>query len=218
MIRHERGQGENGMLPCGSRSESRPTRAVRRQLFSAAFWATLVWTTSPVWAEAPTENSNGPKQGQPAVIKPASPTDRSGWGAYLGRLVQQNSQGLTANRSFLYLTPFKAVGRQAEQDLLSDLASRGVLPGNLLAFAGPDSGATRAIVVNALKDVHTGWAAGSILIFIGSVKDKDEVFAALHASGATLRFLDLDSLPSMTAEVPKAPFPSVIDAPPPPPA
>jgi hypothetical protein len=131
---------------------------------------------------------------QAAATKPTNPNDAQAWNAYLSQIVQNNMQGMTAERPYAYLVPAgddddaKAkYNRQLEN--VQDTVARGVLPGNLLAFAGPNSAKTADFVIAAFKDAKPGSFKDVIVLFIGDQADKDRVTTALQPTGATVRFV-----------------------------
>jgi hypothetical protein len=133
-------------------------------------------------------------QQQAAATKPTNPNDAQAWNAYLGQIVQNNMQGMTAERPYAYLVPAgddddaKAkYDRQLEN--VQDTVARGVLPGNLLAFAGPNSAKTADFVIAAFKDAKPGSFKDVIVLFIGDQADKDRVTTALQPTGANMRFV-----------------------------
>lgn len=135
--------------------------------------------------------------GQPAtqqLTKPTSPTDTKGWNAYLGQLVQNNLQGMKASQPYAYLvTAGDTDEAKAQNDRqlqsVQDTVARGVLPGNLLAFAGPVSSMTADLVVAAFKDAKPGSFKDVIIVFIGDKADEQRVADALKPTGATFHFV-----------------------------
>jgi hypothetical protein len=131
---------------------------------------------------------------QAAAPKPTNPNDAQAWNAYLGQIVQNNMQGMTAERPYAYLVPAgddddaKAKYDRQLQNVQETVA-RGVLPGNLLAFAGPSSAKTADFVVAAFQGAKPGTFKDVIVLFIGDEADKDRVLAALQPTGATVRFV-----------------------------
>ena len=131
---------------------------------------------------------------QAAVPKPTDPNNAQAWNAYLGQIVQNNMQGMTAERPYAYLVPAGTdddatakYGRQLQN--VQDTVARGVLPGNLLAFAGPNSAKTADFVIAAFQDAKPGSFKDVIVLFIGDAADKDRVMTALQPTGATVRFV-----------------------------
>lgn len=139
----------------------------------------------------------GPTPGQETtqqVTKPTDPNDAKAWNAYLGQIVQNNMKDMTASQPYAYLVKApvdddaKAQnGRQLQN--VQETVARGVLPGNMLVFAGPDSATTADLVIAAFKDASAGAFKGVIVLFIGDTKDQQRVEDALKPTGATIRFV-----------------------------
>jgi hypothetical protein len=128
--------------------------------------------------------------------KPTSITDSKGWNAYLGQLVQKNLQGMAAQQPYAYLvTPGQTDDDKAQNDRqlqnVQDTVARGVLPGNLLAFAGPVSATTADMVVAAFKDAKPGTFKDVIVLFIGDKADEQRVEDVIKPTGATFRFVQM---------------------------
>lgn len=131
-----------------------------------------------------------------AITKPASITDAKGWNAYLGQLVQKNLQGMAAQQPYAYLvTPGQTDDDKAQNDRqlqnVQDAVARGVLPGNLMAFAGPVSATTADLVVAAFKDAKPGTFKDVIVVFIGDKADEQRVADVVNPTGATFRFVQM---------------------------
>ena len=128
------------------------------------------------------------------VTKPTDPTDAKAWNAYLGQIVQANMKGMTAERPYPYLvpagdTPEDQASYQRQLENVSDVIARGVLPGNLLVFAGPSSTKTADFVTAAFKDAKPGSFKDVIVLFIGDQVDQQRVTDVLTPTGATIRFV-----------------------------
>jgi hypothetical protein len=67
------------------------------------------------------------------------------------------------------------------------VVSRGVLPGNMMAFGGPDSKITAQFVADSFKDASAGSFKDVVVLFIGAAADADAVKQSLAASGADVR-------------------------------
>jgi hypothetical protein len=129
------------------------------------------------------------------VDKPASPRATRAWASYLSGVVRQNSQGVSASRSSIYFVPAGSdndaqQGRESQLANVQQALSRGVRPGSLLAFGGPDSAASADLVVSAFHNLPAGTCQGSVVLFMGAPADQARVAAAVQASGATARFAD----------------------------
>jgi hypothetical protein len=145
-------------------------------------------------------NNNGGNQQQAQqvqqVTKPSDPTDGKAWGAYLGQIVQKNMQGMTANQPFAFMVPpgdddASNDSRDRQLSNVQDDVARGVLPGNLLAFGGPNSGKTADFVIAAFKDAKAGSFKGVIVLVIGDQTDEQRVEDALKPTGATIRYVTM---------------------------
>ncbi|OOG39384.1 hypothetical protein [Rhodanobacter sp. C05] len=126
--------------------------------------------------------------------KPTDPNDSKGWNNYLGQIVQKNMQGMSANQPYAYMvTAGVTDDAKAQNDRqlqsVQDTVARGVLPGNLLAFGGPDSGKTADLIVAAFKDAKPGSFKDVIVLFIGDKADEQRVSDTLKPTGATIRFV-----------------------------
>lgn len=128
------------------------------------------------------------------VSKPTDPNDAKAWNSFLGQIVQQNMQGMTSERPYAYFVPagdaddIKA-GRDRQLQNVQDVVARGVLPGNMLAFAGPDSAKTAEFVLEAFKDAKPGSFKDVIVLFIGDAADQQRVTDALKPTSANFRFV-----------------------------
>lgn len=155
------------------------------------------------------------------VDKPASPRATRAWANYLSGVVRQNSQGVSANRSSIYFVPAgndsdASEARQRQLANVQEALARGVRPGNLIAFGGPDSGASAELVVSAFHNMPAGSCQGSVVLFMGAPADQARVAAAVQTSGATVRFADTSGpmylLGNASAQAP----PTMFILPPPP--
>ena len=130
------------------------------------------------------------------LTKPTNPNDTTAWGAYLTQLVRSNLQGMTAAQPYPYLVPAgdddaSKASRDRQLQNVQDTVARGVLPGNLLAFAGPDSSKTADLIVAAFQGAKPGSFKGVIVLFIGDKADEQRVETAVNPTGATVRFVQM---------------------------
>lgn len=130
------------------------------------------------------------------LTKPADKTDASAWNAYLVQLLSSNLQGMTARQPYAYMVKSgdtDEVKAENERQLsnVQDVVARGVLPGNLLAFAGPDSTKTADLVVGAFTEAKAGSFKDVIIVFIGDKADQQRVEDVLKPTGATVRFVEM---------------------------
>jgi len=130
------------------------------------------------------------------VKMPTTAADRAGWKAYLVDVVKRNMAGVTSSRPYMYFVP--AGEDQAAQDErinqlenVRTVVARTVLPGNMLAFGGPDSKLTGDLIVDSFKDAKAGAFKDVIVLFVGAAADQTRVQEAVAASGATYRFVEM---------------------------
>jgi hypothetical protein len=104
-------------------------------------------------------------------------------------------QGVKTNHPYMYFVPAgdddaTKSDRQNQLDNVKTVVARGVLPGNLMAFGGPDSKITADLAVEAFKEVQAGAFKDVIVLFIGAPADAEAVKTALASSGAEVRFVE----------------------------
>jgi len=156
--------------------------------------ATFALAGSLVLSGCNKQEDNQQTTQQATATKPSDPNDAQAWNAYLGQIVQNNMQGMTAERPYAYMVPAgdddEAKAKYDRQlQNVQDTVARGVLPGNLLAFAGPNSAKTADFILAAFQGAKPGSFKDVIVLFIGDQADKDRVTAGLQPTGATVRFV-----------------------------
>lgn len=133
---------------------------------------------------------------KPAKVPlPSNAADKTAWKQYLSAVVTDNMQGVKSNRPYMYFVPAgeddaAKTDRANQLENVKTTVSRGVLPGNMMAFGGPDSAATSQLVVEAFKDAQAGSFKDVIVLFIGAPADGETVKQGLAASGADVRFVE----------------------------
>jgi hypothetical protein len=126
---------------------------------------------------------------------PTNATDKTAWKQYLVSVVTANMQGVKTNHPYMYFVPGgdddTAKGdRQNQLDNVKTVVARGVLPGNMMAFGGPESKTTATLITDAFKDAQAGAFKDVVVLFIGAPGDLDSVKQALASSGAEVRFVE----------------------------
>jgi len=130
------------------------------------------------------------------VKMPTNATDRNAWKAYLVDLVKRNMAGVTSNRPYMYFVP-GGDDQAAQDDRINQLqnvqtiVARTVLPGNMLAFGGPDSKVTGDLIIDAFKEAKPGAFKDVIVLFVGAAADQQRVQDVVAPSGATYRFVEM---------------------------
>lgn len=135
-----------------------------------------------------------PKATEKAPISAPTDDDAAAWRVYVPDVVNRHMDGVTS-APFVYLLPSEASDDfQGSYDRLLDKArsdvSRGILKGNMLAYASPNSAKTADLIVAAFADVKPGKLKGVKLLFIGKAEDSDRVKAAVEASGVNYVFVE----------------------------
>jgi hypothetical protein len=126
---------------------------------------------------------------------PTNPTDKTAWKQYLVSVVTANMQGVKTNHPYMYFVPAgdddaTKADRQNQLDNVKNVVARGVLPGNMMAFGGPDSKTTADLIVASFAEAGAGSFKDVIVLFIGAPGDLDAVKSALGPSGADVRFVE----------------------------
>ncbi len=166
---------------------------MRKLILAASFALTATLMLSACDKQDDNQQASAQQQVQ-KVSKPTDPNDAKAWNAYLGQIVQQNMQGMSAERPWPYLvnagdSDDDKAKRDRQLQNVQDAVTRGVLPGNLLVFAGPDSGKTADLILAAFKDAKPGSFKGVIILFIGDQADQQRVTDGLQPTSATVRFV-----------------------------
>ena len=131
-----------------------------------------------------------------AVAMPGAGADANAWKKYLADVVMKNMQGVKTNRPYMYFVPAGDDGkaqldRSNQLDNVKTVISRGVLPGNMLAFGGPDSKITADLIVDAFAEGQANTFKDVVVLFVGAPADSERVQAALATVGASYRFAEM---------------------------
>ncbi|MCK9537725.1 hypothetical protein [Dokdonella sp.] len=118
------------------------------------------------------------------------------WKQYLVSVVTANMDGVKTTRPYMYFIPGgndpgAAQDRANQLDNVKNVVARGVLPGNMMAFGGPDSKITADIMVEAFTDAQPGSFKDVRVLYIGDAADEQRVKDAVAPSGADLRFVEM---------------------------
>ena len=128
-----------------------------------------------------------------ALVAPAADDD-AGWRQYLQAVVRENL-GTISNPPFLYYLPPESdpefadkYGRQVES--ATTAMSRGVQPGNMLAFGSSASSKMADLIETAFKPVEADTLKGVRVLFIGNAADNARVMAIVQPTGAEYIFVE----------------------------
>ena len=130
---------------------------------------------------------------KPAMSAPAT-DDRQAWVDYLNDVVPRNMAGI-ANQPYVYLLPGTSAPDFNEQynrlvDKAQSDVARGIIAGNLLAYASPASDRMADLVVSAFDGVPADSMKGVRVLFIGKAADSERVKAAVSPAGVEYVFVD----------------------------
>lgn len=120
--------------------------------------------------------------------------DRQAWVDYLNDVVPRNMAGIT-NQPYVYFLPGEsAPDFQDQYDRLLEKAQmdvgRGIITGNMLAYASPASARMADLVVASFEGVPADSMKGVRVLFIGKPADSDRVKAAVEPAGVNYVFVD----------------------------
>jgi hypothetical protein len=135
-----------------------------------------------------------------AVVVEAAPVtvpttdDKAAWQAYLQDQVPRHMKGIT-NNPFIYRVPsqvnpedpdeYTRLLEKAQQDV-----SRGIIKGNMLAYAGLDPSKTADLVVSSFETVEPGTMQGVRVLYIGDAANSERVKAAVEPAGVEYVFVE----------------------------
>lgn len=131
------------------------------------------------------------------VEKPpvAAPTtdDKAAWQEYLSDQVPRHMEGIT-NSPFVYRVPATVNPADADEyNRLLDKAkmdvARGIVKGNILAYAGLDATKTADLVVDAFAEVTPDTMKGVRVVYIGDAANNERVKAAVTPAGVEYVFV-----------------------------
>jgi hypothetical protein len=134
------------------------------------------------------------EQAAAVVPKPTDANDKTAWKKYLVSVVTANMTGVKTNHPYMYFVPggddeASVADRNNQFENVHNTVLRGVLPGNMMAFGGPDSKMTSDLIINAFKDAQPGSFKDVVVLFIGATAEGAAVKLALDPTGADVRFV-----------------------------
>jgi hypothetical protein len=130
---------------------------------------------------------------QVAVPLPTSSEQRD-WMPYLNQVLTQHMDGVT-NSPYAYFLPaedtegFGGKYQRQLEKLEGDLG-RGIIEGNMLAFASPSSAKNAELIETAFRQVPQGSMKGVKVVFIGTPIDGERVKAAVEPAGVNYIFVE----------------------------
>jgi len=129
----------------------------------------------------------------PALTVPAKDDD-AGWKKYLQQVAIQNMGTITNSPFLYYLPPESDPEFQAKYDRQVESAtttiSRGVSPGNMIAFGSSASAKMADMIGVVFKDVQADSMKGVRIVFIGDAADNARVQTIIQPTGAEYIFVE----------------------------
>ncbi|MEE7546409.1 hypothetical protein HF319_04610 [Xanthomonas sp. Kuri4-1] len=128
------------------------------------------------------------------ALKAPAKDDNAAWKQYLPAVVQQNL-GTVSNNPFLYYLPPEsdaefAGSYERQLESVKTTLSRGVQPGNMLAFGSSASAKMADLIAAAFKDVQADSMKGVRILFIGDAADSARVQGIVQPTGAEYVFVE----------------------------
>jgi hypothetical protein len=140
------------------------------------------------------KKEEAPKAAPKAALTAPTTEDSAAWRAYVSDVVTRN-MGEISSQPYVYLLPGESTPDfQGSYDRLLEKAqgdvARGIVSGNLLAYASPSSAKMADIVLAAFKDVPADTMKGVKVLFIGKAEDNERVKAAVAPAGVDYVFIE----------------------------
>ncbi|NLA68840.1 MAG: hypothetical protein GX856_11485 [Gammaproteobacteria bacterium] len=139
--------------------------------------------------EAPVATTAAP------LTAPAT-NDDAAWRAYVSDVVTRNLEGI-ANQPYVYYLPAETGDAEADEGSYARMldkartdVARGIVRGNMLAYASSDSSKMADIVVESFQDVSPDTMKGVRVLFIGDAGDRDRVAEAVSPAGVDFVFVE----------------------------
>jgi hypothetical protein len=142
------------------------------------------------------KKEEAPKEAPKAALTAPTTDDNAAWRTYVSDVVMRNMGGIS-NQPYVYLLPGESTPDfQGAYDRLLEKAktdvARGIISGNMLAYASPASAKMADIVVESFKDVPADTMKGVRVLFVGHAADNDRVKAAVTPAGVDYTFVQTD--------------------------
>lgn len=141
------------------------------------------------------KKEEAPKETVKAPLAAPTTEDAAQWREYVSDVVTRNSPADLGNQPYVYLLPgestpdFQGNYVRLLEKAKTDVA-RGIISGNMLAYASPSSAKIADIVVESFKDVPAGTMKGVRVVFIGKAADGERVKAAITPAGVDYVFVE----------------------------
>lgn len=132
-----------------------------------------------------------------APMSAPTTNDRTAWVEYLNDVVNRN-RGNIVNEPYVYFLPpasgaddFEGMYERLADKARTDVA-RGIIAGNMLTYASPESARMADLVAAAFEGVPADSMKGVKVVFVGKKADNDRVKAAVAPAGVDYVFVATD--------------------------
>ena len=159
---------------------------------ASKFLLILAFVVAPFALVACDKNKDGAATDAPAaaavetVAMPTDPSDTAAWKKYLGAVVMKNMYYIPAGADEKATTD-----RVNQLENVQGVVGRGVLPGNMMAFGGPDSATTAEFVVQSFSVAAANSFKDVVVLVVSKPEDKARISEAVAPSGAIIRIADM---------------------------
>ena len=140
------------------------------------------------------KKEEAPVKAVAAPLTAPTTADDTAWGAYVTDVVKRNIGNITNSPYVYYLPAEDSPDFQGGYDRLLEKAegdlARGILEGNMLAFASPASAKMGDFIVTAFTGIDPGSMKGVKVLYIGNAADNERVKAALAPTGVDYVFVE----------------------------
>lgn len=140
------------------------------------------------------KKEEAPQQVVRAPLSAPTSEDPAAWREYVSDVVTRNMGEIT-NQPYVYLLPaestpdFDGLYERMLEKASTDVA-RGIIKGNMLAYASPSSARMADIVVESFSTVAPDTMQGVKVLFIGAAADDARVRAAVEPAGVEYVFIE----------------------------
>jgi len=127
------------------------------------------------------------------VAPPSSAADSHAWETYMVSVSHADLKSVSA-KPYLFEVLAKSDPQASQRNLniqqvLTMMAKSNRFPGNAIAVAGPDPGATADVLAAAFGAAKPNSLQGLTVLYIGDTNDKDRAEKVITTSGAAFRFV-----------------------------
>jgi hypothetical protein len=154
----------------------------------------LALATMTTLALAACKKEEAPVVAAPQALVAPGKDDNAAWKQYLPAVVGQNLGNVTNSPFLYYLPPESDAEFQGSYDRqlesVKTALSRGVQPGNMLAFGSPAPAKMADLIEASFKDVQADSMKGVRVLFIGDAADNARVQVVVKATGADYVFVE----------------------------